>query len=133
MSHLCSMRRPLTHVIAADAQPKGPLPGTPQFRVRDVLVAGGGHGLHCPVTTAIGPLPRRMTGRLCSPPSTPTSGHLRSWRYEFKKVVVLHLISLSLLLAHAGAGCCFRTFRVRNRVLRLIPNKVVNSLTGSPC
>jgi hypothetical protein len=53
--------------------------------------------------------------------------------YDFKKVVVLHLMSLSLRLAHAGAGCCFRTFRVRNRVLRLIPNKVVNSLTGSPC
>ena len=53
-------------------------------------------------------------------------------RYDFIKVVVLHLIS-SLRRAHAGAGCCFRTFRVRNRVLRLIPNKVVNSLTGSPC
>ena len=54
-------------------------------------------------------------------------------RYGFKEVVVLHLISLSLRLAHAGAGCCFRTFRVRNRVLRLIPNMAVNSLTGSPC
>jgi hypothetical protein len=29
--------------------------------------------------------------------------------------------------------CCFKTFKVRNRVLRLIPNMVVNSLTGSPC
>ncbi len=53
--------------------------------------------------------------------------------YDFNKAVVLHLISLSLRLAHTGAGCCFRTFRVRNSVLRLIPNKVVNSLTGSPC
>jgi hypothetical protein len=35
--------------------------------------------------------------------------------------------------AHADTGCCFRTFRVRNSVLRLIPNMAVNSLTGSPC
>ena len=53
--------------------------------------------------------------------------------YDFNKVVVLRLISLSLRLAHADTGCCLRTFRVRNSVLRLIPNMAVNSLTGSPC
>jgi hypothetical protein len=29
------------------------------------------------------------------------------------------LISLSLRLAHAGAGCCFKTFRVLNSVLQM--------------
>ena len=45
-------------------------------------------------------------------------------RYDFK-TVVLQLISSSLRLAHSAAGCCFTTFTVRDRVLRLIPNKVV--------
>jgi hypothetical protein len=35
---------------------------------------------------------------------------------------------------HTDTGSrCFSTFKVRNRVLRLIPKMVVSSLTGSPC
>jgi hypothetical protein len=35
---------------------------------------------------------------------------------------------------HAGTGSgWFSTFKVRNSVLRLIPNMIVSSLTGSPC
>jgi hypothetical protein len=46
-------------------------------------------------------------------------------RYDFIRVV-LHLISSSVRLAHADTSSCYlRTFKVRNSVLRLIPNRVV--------
>jgi hypothetical protein len=53
---------------------------------------------------------------------------------RLEEVSLVHGTSSSTENDHADNGSCFlKTFRVLNSVLRLIPNIVVNSLTGSPC